>query len=258
MTSAIRFDATPPIGEIILNAPKKRNALSVAMWTAIPDLIEQANAASDVKVIIVHGGTAGAFAAGADIQEFETVYATAESTKEAAEGIERALTAIATSEKPVLAAIEGACMGAGVSIAMAADLRIAAKGSKFGVPPSKLGLVYPPADTKRLLDAVGPGITKDILFTARTLDADEAHQVGLVDRLVERGQAIDAARTIGADIAGLSQFSVRTMKQMIQKLLAGSAPEDRSAWQLHLDGFQGEDFQEGYRAFLEKRPPKFV
>lgn len=258
MSLPIRLDIAAPLAEIVLNKPERRNALSVEMWAAIPALVAQANADPDVKLILLHGGDAGAFAAGADISEFETIYATADSAKASGQRIADALDAIENSAKPVIAAIDGACVGGGVSLAMAADLRVAGAGAKFGVTPGKLGLVYPAGDTRRLLAAIGPGATKDILFTGRIFAAEEAKSLGLVDRLVDAGAALDAARAWAGEIAAISQWSVRATKQMIRGLQNGWTEETPEAESLFLNGFSNEDFQEGYRAFLDKRPAKFT
>ncbi|MBY9066947.1 enoyl-CoA hydratase/isomerase family protein [Hyphomonas sp. WL0036] len=258
MSQPIRLDIAAPLAEIVLNKPERRNALSVEMWAAIPALVAQANADPNVKLILIHGGDAGAFAAGADISEFETIYATEESAKASGQRIADALDAIENSAKPVIAAIEGACVGGGVSLAMAADLRVAGAGAKFGVTPGKLGLVYPAGDTRRLLAAIGPGATKDILFTGRIFAAEEAKSLGLIDRLVDAGSALEAARAWASDIAAISQWSVRATKQMIRGLQNGWAEETPEAQSLFLNGFSNEDFQEGYRAFLDKRPARFT
>lgn len=258
MTPSIRLDISPPLAEIVLNKPERRNALSVDMWAAIPELVAKANANPDVKLILIHGGDAGAFAAGADISEFETIYATTESARASGQRIADALDAIENSDKPVIAAIEGACVGGGVSVAMAADLRVAGSGAKFGVTPGKLGLVYPAGDTRRLIAAVGPGATKDILFTGRIFTSEEAKALGLIDRLVEAGTALEAARAWAHDIAAISQWSVRATKRMIRGLQNGWSDDTEEAEKLFLNGFSNEDFQEGYRAFLEKRPAKFT
>lgn len=258
MTPSIRLDISAPLAEIVLNKPERRNALSVDMWAAIPELVAEANASPDVKLILIHGGDAGAFAAGADISEFETIYATTESAKASGQRIADALDAIENSDKPVIAAIEGACVGGGVSLAMAADLRVAGSGAKFGVTPGKLGLVYPAGDTRRLIAAVGPGATKDILFTGRIFTSEEAKSLGLIDRLVDAGSALETARTWARDIAAISQWSVRATKRMIRGLQNGWSDETEEAEKLFLNGFSNEDFQEGYRAFLEKRPAKFT
>lgn len=258
MTPPIRLETAPPLAEIVLNQPERRNALSVDMWAAIPGMVAAANADPDVKLILIHGGDAGAFAAGADISEFETIYATTESAKASGQRIADALEAIEASEKPVIAAIEGACVGGGVSLAMAADLRVAGADAKFGVTPGKLGLVYPAGDTRRLLAAIGPGAAKDILFTGRIFPAAEAKSIGLVDRLVDAGTALAAARQWAGEIAAISQWSVRATKQMVRGLQSGWNDQTPDANSLFLNGFSNEDFQEGYRAFLEKRPAKFT
>ncbi|MFN7053957.1 enoyl-CoA hydratase/isomerase family protein [Hyphomonas sp.] len=258
MSLPIRLDAAAPLGEIILNRPERRNALSVDMWSAIPGLVAEANANPDIKVILLHGGEAGAFAAGADISEFESIYATEASARASGQRIAEALDAIETSEKPVIAAIEGACVGGGVSLAMAADLRIAGAAAKFGVTPGKLGLVYPAGDTRRLLAAIGPGATKDILFTGRIFSAEDALTIRMIDRMVDTGSALAAARAWAMDIAGISQWSVRATKRMIRGLQSGWTEETEAAQALFLQGFANEDFQEGYRAFLAKRPAAFT
>lgn len=258
MTAAIRLDIAPPFAEIVLNKPEKRNALSVDMWAAIPGLVDQATADPNVKVLIIHGGDAGAFAAGADISEFEETYATKDSAKAAGDTIAAALDAIEACPKPTMAAIEGACVGGGVSLAMACDLRVASARSKFGVTPGKLGLVYPAGDTRRLLEAIGPGATKDILFTGRIFLAAEAKDMKLIDRLSEDDAALEAARLFAADIAAISQWSTRATKQMIKGLQSGWADSDPGAADLFLAGFSNQDFKDGYKAFLEKRPPNFT
>ena len=255
---SIRLETSPPIAEIILNKPTKRNALSVDMWREIPVLVERAVADPEVKVILIHGGDAGAFAAGADISEFATIYATPEAAAASGGTIAAALDAVEACVKPVIAAIQGACVGGGVSLAMAADFRIAEEGAKFGITPGKLGLVYPAGDTRRLLTAIGPGAAKDLLFTGRIFEANEAKAIGLIDRLAEHGSALEAARTMAAQISAISQWSVRATKTMIAGLQSGWHDRDPKATALFLDGFSNEDFQDGYRAFLEKRSAKFT
>lgn len=258
MTPSIRLDVAAPLAEIVLHKPERRNALSMDMWAAIPGLVTAANADPEVKLIVIHGGETGAFAAGADISEFSTIYATAETAKKSGQCIADALNAIEASSRPVIAAIEGACVGGGVSLAMAADLRIAGSDAKFGVTPGKLGLVYPAGDTRRLLAAIGAGATKDILFTGRIFGAEEARTMGLIDRLVDGGSAVETARVWAREIAGISQWSVRATKQMIRGLQTEWTEDTPEAQRLFLEGFNNEDFEEGYRAFLEKRPARFT
>lgn len=257
MSDPIKLEINPPFAELILDRPEKRNALSIAMWDAIPGMVAAAEANDTVKVVLIRGA-GGAFAAGADISEFGSAYTTPEATLASGRTIAAALGAVERCTKPVIAAIEGACVGAGVSLAMAADIRVGARGAKFGVTPGKLGLVYPAGDTRRLLAAIGSSATKEILFTGRIFSAEEAKGFGLIDRLCEQGTALDDARALGSDIASISQWSVRAIKQMIAGVQSGWDEADPGAEALLVEGFSNQDFQEGYRAFLEKRPARFT
>ncbi|GAB5458762.1 MAG: enoyl-CoA hydratase-related protein [Henriciella sp.] len=258
MNTKIHLDTAPPLAEIVLNQPEKRNALSQDMWAAIPALVAKADADPEVKVLLIHGGDTGIFSAGADISEFETTYATAQSAKASGETIAAALDAVENCSKPVIAAIEGACVGGGVSLAMACDIRIAANTAKFGVTPGKLGLVYPAGDTKRLLDAIGPSATKNILFTGKIFGADEAARISLIDHLVADGAALSEAHKLAEQIASISQWSTRAIKRMIKGLQSGWPTDHPDAEALFLEGFANEDFADGYKAFLEKRPANFT
>lgn len=256
--SSIRLEINAPVGEIILNKPGKRNALSVDMWAAIPEMIQRIIAADAVKVVILHGGDAGAFAAGADISEFSTIYSTPEAAAQSGETIAAALNAIEHCPKPVIAAIDGACVGGGMSLAMAADLRVAGEGARFGITPARLGIVYPAGDMRRLVTAIGASRAKDILFTARIFDVAEANALGLLNRVVGKGEALAAARELGEAVAANSQWSVRAIKQMVAGVEAEWEDTSPEAAALFVAGFCSEDFVEGYSSFLEKRPAKFT
>lgn len=257
--SVIKFHIDPPFAEIILNRPEKRNALSIAMWREIPALIDQAIADPEVKIVILHGGSTGSFAAGADISEFSSIYGTPADAAASGGVIGAALAAVETCSKPVIAAIEGACVGGGVSLAMAADIRIASPEARFGITPAKLGLVYPPIDTRLLLRAVSVSAAKDLLFTGRIIDAVEAININLIDKLSDDNTPVlKFAKSYAEEIASVSQWSVRAIKTMIRGLQSGGADNNAEARDLFLAGFQNEDFQEGYRAFLEKRKARYT
>jgi enoyl-CoA hydratase/carnithine racemase len=254
----IRIEVSDSIGELILNKPERRNALSSDMWQAIPALVKQLVDNPDVKAIIIHGGTAGAFAAGADISEFETIYATPESAKHSADLISDAVTSLARCAKPVIAAIDGACVGGGVSVALAADIRVAGEGAKFAVTPAKLGLVYPVDDTRRLIEAVGVPAAKDILLTGRLFLSDEAFRLGLVSRLAAKGEALTTAKELAHQIGENSLWSHRATKRTFEAVKDGWHDDSPEAKALFLESFSNEDFAEGYSAFLAKRPAKFT
>jgi len=255
LTQTIRLEIAAPLAEIILDQPQRRNALSLEMWAALPARVAEANADPAVKVLLLHGGGAGVFAAGADISEFPVIYGTEDAARRTGQTIARALAALEDSPKPVIAAIEGPCIGGGVSLAAACDLRIAASGASFGVTPARLGLVYPPGDMLRLVRLVGPGATRRLLYTGRIFSSAEALAMGLVDEVVDVPAILRAARALGAEIAAQSQWSVRATKRMLRGFDAGFMPDSPEAEALFLEGFANPDFAEGVSAFLAKRRP---
>lgn len=240
---------------LTLNRPNKRNALSVAMWAAIPALVEEAVADPDVKLLFVRGA-GGVFASGADISEMPTVYATSEAALANDEKIQAAMAAIENCPKPVIALIEGPCVGGGCGIALACDMRIGAIGSRYGVTPAKLGLIYGAADTRRLVQAVGLSKAKDILFTGRLLAADEALAIGLIDHLVAPEDIDATAGGYIAHIGSASQFSLRSQKSIFA-LIRATGDEAAESRALFGASFEGPDFKEGFAAFMGKRPANF-
>ncbi len=240
---------------LTLNRPEKRNALNVAMWAAIPALIDEATNDPDIKLLFVRGAGA-VFASGADISEMPIVYATAQAALNNDEKIQGAMRAIEDCPKPVIALIEGPCVGGGCGIALACDIRIGAVGSRYGVTPAKLGLVYGAADTRRLVQAVGLSMAKDILFTGRLLDAEEAHAIGLIDQLVDPEDLDDAATDYATKIAAASQYSIRNQKKILA-LLRGGQDDAVLSRTLFGESFEGADFKEGFDAFMGKRAAKF-
>lgn len=257
MSSFISLRRTGPIAEIVFNKPERRNALCLSMWQAVPKLLAEATADEAVCVVIFHGGTAKAFAAGADITEFDEIYATAEQAAASSAIITAAVDAIEQCPKPTVAAIEGACVGGGVSIACACDLSFAGDGAKFAVTPGKLGLLYSPGDTRRLVAKVGVSAAKDLLFSGRLIDTAEAVRIGLIDHQLDKGDALAKARAWAETVSELAQSSVQATKTMIKGLERGWIDQSPEAQRLFLDAFDGDDFKEGYQAFLEKRTPQF-
>ncbi|WP_394693658.1 enoyl-CoA hydratase-related protein [Hyphobacterium sp.] len=250
------FVRNGPIGELVLNRPHKRNALTRAMWQTLPRLLDEAMAEPDLRVLIVRG-EGGAFAAGADIGEFEDVYATPESADAFSAEVATALDALASFPLPTLAQIDGACIGAGCGIALACDIRYASAEAKFGITPAKLGLLYPLNDTRRLVDAVGQSIARDILFSARHLDAREAAATGLINACLPATDLEVRTREMARLIASRSRDSLRGLKSILDLIADGVHNDTAETRALFRQAFDSDDFSEGYRAFLEKRPPDF-
>lgn len=245
-----------PVGELVLNRPAKRNALTRAMWQALPGLLEEALAEADLRVLIVRG-EGGSFASGADITEFEDVYATPESADAFSEEVADALEALSAFPLPTIARIEGACIGAGCGLALACDLRYAAEDAKFGITPAKLGLLYPLNDTRRLVDAVGQAVARDMLFSARHLDAEEAAGTGLVNACIPASELGGKVQEMAEMIASRSADSLRGLKIILGQIGRGVRNDTEESRALFRRAFDSTDFSEGYRAFLEKRAPDF-
>ena len=243
---------------IEFNNPQRHNALSVDMWQAVPVLLAQAEADDRVRLVVFSGAGDKAFVSGADISLFEDQRAAREAVARYEEMAEQALTGIAQFSKPTLACIRGYCIGGGVNVAMSCDLRIASRDAVFSIPAARLGLGYRYSALKNLVDLVGPGVAKDLFFTARRISADEAQAVGLVNRVADgEGLAalLDEYRKALAENAPLT---VRAGKAIMAEILKGSPEIDHAKCrQLILDCFQSEDYSEGRKAFMEKRRPQF-
>lgn len=253
---ALTLTISDDVAVLTLNRPDKRNALTQAMWRALPQAVTTAETDAAVKVLVVTGA-GGAFAAGADIAEFETVYATRDSAAAYAAEIAEAMEALANLSKPTIAAIPGPCVGGGLGLALCCDIRMASDRAKLGITPGKLGLMYSLGDTRRLVEAVGPSAAKDILYTGRILSAAEALGLRLIDAACPP-EELDAAVAAKAQaIAMASQSSARRTKAVIRRILDGQTQDDDTTRAWFLDSLEGEDFREGRDAFLQKRTPAF-
>ncbi|MEM7250295.1 MAG: enoyl-CoA hydratase-related protein [Pseudomonadota bacterium] len=246
------------IAEIILNRPAKRNALNREIWEAIPKLVHELEQDETVKVIILRGTEPKAFAAGADIAEFSTVHANPESAAAYDETINQAYDAVANASRPTIAMIQGVCFGVGCALALCCDLRYCDMTARFSIPPARLGLAYTLAETKRLVDVVGPSIAKEMLMGARVLDANEARAVGLVTRTFEPGDLVDEVYGFAREMCALSQYSIRAVKTVVEQILEGEVVDNAVTTNLALGAYQQDDYREGRDAFLEKRTAKFT
>lgn len=241
---------------IVLNRPLKKNAMTVEMWRRVPALAAEALTMPGLRALIVKGA-GGSFSGGADIAEFPQLYATPDAAMENQSTIQAAMRAIEDFPLPTIATIEGPCYGGGCGLALACDLRFAAKDAKFAITPAKLGLVYGVDDTRRLANAVGQSRAKDILFTGRTLDADEALRIGLIDAAHEQRQLDAAIRAFVTSLSAASSHSARATKEILRRLAGGQRHDDEATRAMFGQAFSGPDFQEGFKAFMERRPPRF-
>jgi enoyl-CoA hydratase/carnithine racemase len=253
---ALELTASEAVATLTLNRTGARNALNVAMWTAIPQIIGQVAEADEIRVLIIRGA-GGNFASGADIAEFETTFASRDSALAYGALLEAATGAIAGLQKPVIAAIAGYCVGAGLAIALACDLRVAASNARLGAPPAKLGLMYSLADTRRLMHAVGASAAKNILFTGEFHDADKALAIGLVDEVHDPVGLIAAVSAKARLMASLSPWSIRRAKAVVRLIQGGATEETDETRGWFADAASSPDLAQGLVAFAEKREPKF-
>jgi enoyl-CoA hydratase/carnithine racemase len=244
------------VSTLVIDRPEKRNAISQAMWRRFPDLIAEIEQNPDIRVLIVTGRGA-CFAAGADIGEFETAYATRESAAAYLADMARAQNAIMRCAKPTIAMIRGPCVGAGCGIALSCDMRYVDPTARFGITPAKLGMIYTLADTKRLVDAVGFAAAHEILLSGGLIDAIEAERIGLVNRVLPVDDLEPLTRGLAGRIAANARTSLTGVKAILGMIRAGAADDDDASRALFLDALAQDDFIEGSAAFREKRPPRF-
>ena len=172
------------VGIVTFNNPDRHNAVSLDMWQACTRILEQFAADDEVRVVVLTGAGGKAFVSGADISKFASERASIEATRAYDVATAAAFNSIYEFPKPTIAMIRGYCIGGGVGLASCCDLRICSANSKFAVPAAKLGLGYGYAGLKRLVDIVGQSFAKEIFYTARQFDAQEAYAMGLVNRVV--------------------------------------------------------------------------
>lgn len=243
---------------IRFNNPQRHNALSVDMWEAVPPLLEQAQADTRVRLVVFSGAGEKAFVSGADITQFEDMRAAREAVTRYEAMAEQALMGIHDFSKPTLACIRGWCIGGGVNVAMSCDIRIAASDAVFSIPAARLGLGYRYSAMKNLVDLVGPGVAKDLFFTARRIDAQEARSVGLVSRVCAPDQLETLLAEYTQALAVNAPLTVQAGKAIMAEILKPSPEVDHDKCrQLIRACFESEDYAEGRHAFMEKRKPVF-
>ena len=246
------------VGWIVFNQPAKHNAINGAMWRGIPQAMAQYDADPEVRCVAFRGAGTKAFASGADISEFAALRTTPEARAEY-DRAQAALTAAwASVGKPVIAMIRGFCMGGGLLTALQADIRIAADDSQFGIPAARLGLGYGFNGVTTLMSLVTPARAAEILFSARRFLAAEAMQMGLVNRVVPPDDLREEVVSLAADIAANAPLTITAAKAAIREAARPRQPHDLALVEAMIEAcFRSEDYQEGQRAFAEKRPPVF-
>lgn len=252
----LRLEKEGKVAHLIVDRPEKRNAFNQAMWELLPELLADAMADDAIRALTLHASRKdSAFCAGADIGEFATGSTDPEWRAKNQAAIGKVQHELAQAPKPTIAIIDGDCVGGGCGIALACDMRVAGPKARFGITPSKLGLVYPLHDTKLLVDLVGPSQAKRILFTGQLLSAQEALDIGLITLLVD--DPYSEAEALANTMASVSSHSQTMSKSIIKRILDGQADDDAETERLFDSAFESDDFKEGVSAFMEKRKPEF-
>jgi enoyl-CoA hydratase len=258
-TLKLLMEKDGPIGWIVFNQPEKRNAVSQEMWELMPKYVEDLATDDAIRVVILRGAGEQAFVSGADISQFKDKRKNMADEENYRRISARGGEALAHLQKPLLAMIHGFCIGGGLAIAIGCDLRICADDARFGVPAARLGLGYHYSGMEKLMKLVGPAYTKEIFFTARTdFSAQDAWRMGLVNQVVPKAELETFTRTYAETIARNAPLTIRSAKNTVEQL--GHAPDRRDLAlldRLIADCFNSEDYQEGVRAFSEKRRPQF-
>jgi len=257
MHGEVRIERCGPIALLVFDHEKRRNAITVDMWGAIPEAVRAVQEDPDTRVVIMRGAGSEAFVSGADISEFEKTR-TGDAGREYDAMTARAFAALQGLDKPLIASIHGFCIGGGAAIALMADLRYAADDARFAVPPARLGLGYHTAGIRALIRAVGFSETARLLFTGHRIAAEEARRIGLVNEVFVKDVLDENVDELAHTIAGNAPLTIRSAKITLQELAKLEAERDTARIAESIERcYQSDDFKEGARAFMEKRKPRF-
>ncbi len=256
MTQHVFLERKESIVTLTMDSQRKLNALNKETWEQLNQTIDQLSREDEVRCIVLRGPDQSAFAAGADIAEFETVRADSANAKAYGDLVTETVLTIAACRHPTIALIHGVCVGGGLEIAGACDLRICGDSSRFGIPINRLGLVMGYPELRLLIDLIGRSAALEILFEGRILDSGEAKEKGLVNRVVADTEVEDETYRTARRIAAGAPLVARWHKKFAQRLME---PEPLTAADLDevYDCYDTEDYRIGRQAFLEKRAPKF-
>ncbi len=258
ITSKMIAEKDGAIGRIIFNNPARHNAISLEMWQGVAQIMDDFNADDRVRVIVVTGAGGKAFISGADISEFKERRASEEAAAAYAKISEAARLKLQDTLKPTIAMIRGYCMGGGLSTAISCDIRIAAEGSRFGIPAAKLGVGYAYDGIRRLIELVGPAYAREIFYTGRQFSAEEALGMRLINRLLPGDQLESYVKNYCNTIAANAPLTIRAAKQCVREALKDESQRDMALCKRVVDAcFASADYAEGRTAFMEKRRPLF-
>jgi len=247
------------VARLTLNNPEKRNPLDHEVLDALAEALPKLAAGIETRCVLITG-TGRAFSAGYDIGAIPDQSFERDAEALVAHPFHAAMEAVSAHPYPVVAAINGHCLGGGLELAVRCDLRVCASEAKLGMPPAKLGLIYGHTGLERFIDVIGVAGTKELFLTGRTIDSDRALEMGLVNQTVPAAELEATALELAAEIASNAPLSMTGNKHAIETLarFGRLTPEQEAELvELRRSCFASEDFREGIRAFAEKRKPEW-
>lgn len=254
----LRIEKRGAVGWIVFDQPAKMNAINEAMWRAIPEAMTRFDADHEIRCVAIRGEGAQAFAAGADISQFEEIRDGQAAVGEYDDLLDRVLHAIQDSRKPSVAMIHGFCMGGGLEVALACDLRYCGESAQFAIPAAKLGLAYNVEGHKRLLETVGHARAREIMFLGRRYGAQEAAAMGLVHRVLPDGALETFVDGVIGTLLENAPLAIANSKTILEEYVKSAGAPDAEAMRAAMRRCaESEDYKEGRRAFMEKRKPRF-
>jgi enoyl-CoA hydratase/carnithine racemase len=254
----LRVDKRGGVGWIVFDQPAKRNALNNAMWRGIAPAMKAFDADPQVRCVAFRGAGSEAFSAGADISEFESQRASEESVGQYDGLLDQVLHAIQDSRKPSVAMIHGFCLGGGLEIALACDLRYCGASAQFGIPAARLGLAYNVEGHKRLLETVGHARAREIMFLGRRYPASDALAMGLVNAVLPDNELEKFVEEILKNLSDNAPLAIANSKTLIEEFVKSAGEPDQAAMAAAMKRCtESADYKEGRKAFMEKRKPRF-
>ena len=256
MTDAIYVEINATVATVVLNRPEKLNALDLPQWIRVGELMAELHDEDAIRCVVVRGADERAFSAGADIAGFEKHRNTEAQVRAYGKVIDTSLTAIRNCRHPVIAAIQGVCVGGGLELSSACDIRLCGASSRFGVPINRLGLTMSYAEAATLKDIAGTAGALEILLGGDVFDAKRAFKLGLVSQVTADEDLLETAYSLARRIAERAPLVNRWHKKFIRRL-ADPAPLTAEEIDEGFAAFDTEDYRIGYEAFLDKKKPEF-
>ena len=255
--STVTLQIEQQVAYLTINRAEKRNALTQNMWQQIYDYCLQLKITPNIKVLVLSASGDKAFSAGADIEELTDIILDSERLIENNEVVQQAQQKLEQLPFATIAAINGACVGGGLGLALSCDFRLAVEQAKFGITPAKLGLLYSVDDTRRLVNTVGNARAKELLFLGKIITTHQAAEWGLVSQICSSDSLATEVDTLVNQLLSLSGFSIKGIKQTLSYISGAISCNENDIRELFNQAFSQPDFQEGAQAFLQKRAPNF-